>query len=195
MKNKVLYLIVLLSIVLSISSLEAVIKGDKKMNQKICVVYSSKTGSTAEIAIFIKNTLANHGIESDVKKASEQVNLNAYKAVIIGSPIYMGRWNKEASQFIEIHQNELKKIPVAYFAVGMSFDKTDAKNLETIKKYLEKERQMVKPISEGHFLGRMDFKKLSFFQRIVSKIVGAKEEDKRNWNAIKQWTESFIDAI
>jgi menaquinone-dependent protoporphyrinogen oxidase len=33
----------------------------------------------------------------------------------------------------------------------------------------------------------MDFKRLSFLDRLIAKMVGAIEEDRRDWGAIKQW--------
>jgi len=165
-------------------------KGEKQM--KVALIYSSKTGTTSEIATFMKKCIEKKGCTVDLITAGKQVNLKNYQAVIVGSSIYMGKWNKEASRFIEQNQNSLKSIPVAYFSVGMSFDKTDEKSLQQINQYLEKERKLVQPIMEGRFLGRMDFSKLNFFQRMISKMVGAKEEDKRDWKAIEAWTDSFL---
>lgn len=186
-------LIILLVLINSVGLLNAQVKGEKKM--KIAIIYSSKTGSTLEIVQFMKTVLEKKNAIVEIKKASDSIQLKSYQAIMIGSPIYMGRWNKEATSFIEKNQAELKNMPIAYFSVGMSFDKKDAKSLEQIEKYLEKERSLVKPLSEGRFMGRMDFSKLNFFQRMISKMVGAKEEDKRNWKAIQLWSEEFLENV
>ncbi len=193
--NRIIIPVLIMLSLISINILNATTKGEKTMKKYICIIYSSKTGSTAEIAEYMKNTIIEKDYQVDLKKVSDPIDLKQYQAIIIGSPIYMGQWNKDASTFIEQHQTDLKKMPLAYFSVGMSFDKKDKKSLDQIEKYLEKERSMVNPICEGRFLGRIDFSKLNFFQKLISKMVGAKEEDKRDWKAIKNWTEDYLKLI
>ncbi len=52
----------------------------------------------------------------------------------------------------------------------------------------------IKPLSVGGFAGVLDYSKLSFPQRLVSKgiflILGVKEGDYRNWKAIRSWAKT-----
>jgi menaquinone-dependent protoporphyrinogen oxidase len=165
-------------------------KGDKQMKGKILVVYCSQAGSTAEIAQFIGKEISAKGWNSDVKNVNEVTNPAQYNAIIIGSPIYAGKWKKEATDFIQTNQSLLQQKHVAYFAVGMFFA-DPAKKAET-SNYLQRERALVKPLSEGHFMGRLDYSKLNFFSRTICKMIKAKQGDFRNWAAIKTWTHQTL---
>ncbi len=168
------------------------LRGEKQMN--ILVTYSSKTGTTTEIAQYIGKELTTLGLKVDVRSIAEVKNLSSYQAVIVGAPIYAGSWNKVAREFLEKNQSQLRKVPTAIFCVGLSFNKTDQKSKDQIEKYLEKERKLISPKMEGRFMGRMDYKKLNFFEKMLCKMMGSKEGDFRDWNAIKNWTINFSKA-
>jgi len=90
------------------------------MTDTILVAYATRYGSTAEVAEAIGDELRKTGVEVDVQPIDDIQGLSRYQAVIIGSPIYMGKWLPEAQVFVERHQQYLRGIPVAYFAVGLT---------------------------------------------------------------------------
>jgi len=53
----------------------------------------------------------------------------------------------------------------------------------------------VKPVSVGRFAGVLNYSKIPFFTRTVTKIAMAihkvKEGDYRDWNAIRSWAKSI----
>lgn len=51
------------------------------------------------------------------------------------------------------------------------------------------------PLSEGRFLGRLDYSKLNFFQRSICRIMKAKEGDRRDWKAISKWTSDTAELF
>lgn len=183
MKRITLLLLIIISMMSILMSIE---KGANKMG-KTLIVYQSKTGSTTEIAKYMQTQLKEKGIDTDLILANQNVDLKSYQSIIIGSPIYAGRWKKECTKFVEIHQKELQKKNVYFFSVGMSFDSNDPKKIAEADQYLERERKMIAIKSEGRFMGRMDFSKLSFFERLLVKMMGSKNEDKRDWEKIKNW--------
>ena len=66
------------------------------MEIRILVTYASKYGATAEIAEKIGQLLRQEDLQADVLPVNRVGNLTQYKAVIIGSAVYIGRWRKEA---------------------------------------------------------------------------------------------------
>jgi menaquinone-dependent protoporphyrinogen oxidase len=58
---------------------------------KVLVAYASKYGATAGIAEAIAATLRQEGLEADARPAQEVRDLGGYRAVVLGSPVYMGR--------------------------------------------------------------------------------------------------------
>lgn len=162
---------------------------EAKLSKKILIVVASKAGSTAEIAKFMSDELNKAGANSIVQTPEKVQHLTGYDAVIIGSPIYMGKWLSEARDFVENNQQILKKIPTAYFLSCLAL--TDPAKLKEVPTYLANQRELVEPIMEGRFAGKMDYSKLSLFNRMMAKMVGTKEGDYRDWKAIKEWTLDF----
>ncbi|MCP4757063.1 MAG: hypothetical protein GY866_39880, partial [Proteobacteria bacterium] len=53
-----------------------------------------------------------------------------YDVVIIGSPIYYGKWLAEIPEFVENNLERLNEIPVACFITCMAAIKTDEDNIK-----------------------------------------------------------------
>lgn len=160
---------------------------------KILVLYSSQTGSTKEIAEFMVRELEKAGYSASLMLCSEPKNLEAYDAIIIGAPVYAGKWRSEASKFVKENAKLLNTKPHAFFMVGMSFDgKASPAEMRAI---LAQERELCPPLSEGRFLGRLDYSKLNFFQRSICRIMKAKEGDRRDWKAISKWTSDTAELF
>lgn len=160
---------------------------------KILVLYSSQTGTTQEIAQFMAQELGKAGHKADLKLCQEAQNPGAYDAIIIGAPVYAGKWKAEAGAFVKNNAEQLKKIPHAYFMVGTSFNGTASPvEMEAI---LAKERKLSPPVSEGMFMGRLDYSRLNFFQRTICKMMKAPEGDFRDWDAIRNWTLATAELL
>ena len=167
---------------------EASYKGENDMQGKILVAYASKCGSTAEVAEAIGQVLNAKGVAVDVRQVNTVTDLSSYQAVIIGSAIRMGGWLSAAKKFVKTHQQTLSKIPTAYFAVCLSLKDDTEENRQKAAKYLDAVRAIVEPKAVGLFAGKMDYRKLSFLDRLISeKMVKAPEGDFRNWDAIRSW--------
>jgi len=163
------------------------------MSKKILIVVVSKAGSTTEIAKFMADELNKACADVAVLTPDKVTSLAGYNAVIIGSPIYMGKWLSEARDFVENNQQILKKMQVAYFFSCLSL--TDPAKQKEVVNYLTDQRKLVEPLSIGRFAGKMDYSKLSFFNRMMAKMVGTKEGDYRDWKAIKEWTLDFYQKV
>ena len=111
--------------------------------------------------------------------------------MVTGSAIRMGGWLPEAVKFVENNQVRLKQIPTAIFTVhllALDDSETSQKQRET---YIKPLRKLFMPGEAAFFAGRMDFSKLSFFERMISNAMKAKEEDRRDWNKIRSWAEGY----
>nr|HQD26703.1 flavodoxin domain-containing protein [Methanoculleus thermophilus] len=65
------------------------------MAERILVAYATRYGSTADVAEAIGDELRKSGADVDVKPVGEVRDLSLYRAAVIGSPIYMGKWLPE----------------------------------------------------------------------------------------------------
>jgi menaquinone-dependent protoporphyrinogen oxidase len=86
----------------------------------VIVAYSTKNGSTTEVAGEIAARLREQGLTVDVKLCGEVRSFDGVQALIVGAPIYSGRWLSSAHRVLK----RLKKIPperrppLAVFALG-----------------------------------------------------------------------------
>ena len=88
------------------------------MNEKVLVAYGSKHGSTAEIAEAIGEAMVEAGLDVEVLSADEVSDLDGYGAVVLGSAVYAGMWQKEAVRFLEANEAALTARPVWIFSSG-----------------------------------------------------------------------------
>ena len=70
---------------------------------KALIVFDTKHGATEEVAGKIAQAVRDKGNEADLldlrKKESFSLSLEAYDAVALGAPFYMGQWSKRARAF------------------------------------------------------------------------------------------------
>jgi menaquinone-dependent protoporphyrinogen oxidase len=156
---------------------------------KILVAYASRAGATGEVAEVISQVLCDAGATVDVRQAKDVADLSAYRAVVLGSAIYMGSWMADATDFVEKHRVTLNQVPLATFTVSMLMVDRPAEYQQLIATHFTNSEQQprLQPVSNVIFAGRIDYSKLSFFYRTIAKMMKAKEEDKRDWPTIRAW--------
>jgi menaquinone-dependent protoporphyrinogen oxidase len=88
------------------------------VNDRVLVAYATKHGATAEIARAIADGLGEVGLAADVRPAREVQTLDEYRAVIVGSAVYMGHWQGDALDFVKRFERDLKARPTWLFSSG-----------------------------------------------------------------------------
>jgi menaquinone-dependent protoporphyrinogen oxidase len=129
-------------------------------------------------------------VAADVRSAKEVADLSSYGGVVLGAPVFAGRWMREASDFVKRHRESLKGLPVAYFTVGIMPPEKAEEWRQEHQGVIEKAKQLapeVEPIAVGIFNGALEKAKLGFFIRLLMTIMRAQEGDFRNWEAIGSW--------
>lgn len=157
------------------------------MPPHILVAYATKHETTREIAAAIAATLRDEGLDAKAAPAGTVTSVSEYDAVVIGSPLYMGKILKEVKQFVDHFADALQKKPVAAFAVGMSCKDLTDENRKKVEAAMAPITGRVPIRGEmGMFAGRMNssyIPVLGFFMRYDE----AKTEDARDWEAIRAW--------
>jgi len=165
------------------------------MNDRILIAFATRAGSTAEVAEAIGKALSDSGAAVDVCPVKDIHNLSPYRAIVVGSPIRMGRWLPEALTFLKTHQAELSRMPVACFVTCVTLTNDTVENRRTVDAYLDPVRAILRPVSIGLFAGAMDGSKLSFLDRLMMKATKTPEGDFRKWDEIHLWGESLQTVL
>jgi menaquinone-dependent protoporphyrinogen oxidase len=160
------------------------------MENKVLVAYATWYGSTIEVAQEIAKVLTSRGEVVDTISADEVSDISAYKAVVLGSSVHMGRCNAEMLKFVKRFQVALEEKKTAFFITCLAMKDDTEENRKIAFSYLDPLRALVKPGKEAFFAGKVDFGKMNFIEVFVMKnIIKATEGDYRNWDAIRQWAQ------
>lgn len=84
----------------------------------VLVVFATKMGSTQEIANAIAEELRAAGLSVDVYPAADAPGPAGYRAAILGSPLYLRRWCRDALRYLRLHIMDLRRVPVWLFQTG-----------------------------------------------------------------------------
>jgi menaquinone-dependent protoporphyrinogen oxidase len=141
--------------------------------------------------------LCSKDVAGDTVLIKNANNIGSYQGVIIGGAVYMGKWMSEAADFVKQNKDALRKVPVAYFLVGMTLARHPEKRAEVLS-YMDpilKAVPEIKPVGIGTFAGAMDYNNLSWINKKIMKSKGSPEGDFRDWNAIRSWAGGLASRL
>lgn len=167
------------------------------MTKQVLVAYASKYGATAEIARKIGEVLSAAGLPTEVRPVDEVGSLNAYRAVVLGSAVYIGGWRKEARKFLEANEATLAQMPVWIFSSGPTGEGDPVELVQgwEFPNKLQPVADRIGPRDITVFHGASDPDKMSFLERWMIKNVKAPVGDFRDWEAISAWAGGIADAL
>ncbi|HVN62719.1 MAG TPA: flavodoxin domain-containing protein [Gaiellaceae bacterium] len=156
------------------------------MTTDFLVAYATKHGTTQEVAETVTEELKALGLEVELRRLRKVRDLDGYRAVVIGAPLYAGRWQKDARRFLKRHGKALAEHPVAVFALGPL--KLTEEDIAGSRKQLDRALALapeLRPATVEVFGGAIDPTKLRFpFSRMEA-------ADARDWDAIRAWARSL----
>lgn len=68
------------------------------MSASILVAFATRYGSTRKVAEVVASTLHERGLEVEIQPMNKVRTLDGYRAVVLGAPLYIGRWHKDAQR-------------------------------------------------------------------------------------------------
>lgn len=157
------------------------------------VITATKHGSTREIGTMIAQRLRERGHDAIEIDADEAGQLDDSSAVVLGSPIYMGKWLKSARTVLDSLASEAPSRPIFTFTVGPLGDPPkpiDAKPEEDVERFCAE-----RAISDRTFSGKLDRSKIGRLERLAVKAVKAPDGDYRDWAAIAAWVDEISDHL
>ena len=166
------------------------------MSASILLTYATTSGSTQEVAEKIAETLRERGLVVDCRPIRQVKTLDGYSAVVLGAPLYMFHWHKDALGFLSKNRTFLTTLPIAVFALGPFH--VDEKEFTDARATLDKE--LVKypwlaPVAIEMFGGKFDPKALHFPYNLIPALKNMPPSDARDWDAIRAWANSLVDKL
>lgn len=152
----------------------------------ILIAFATKNGSTEEVAIAIAGTLHEGGHAVDLVRArTQRESVARWGLVVLGAPIYSGRWHRDAHWFLKRHRQEFAQIPAAVFGMGprSGTDEGWQQSREQLARALRK-RSWFAPVATAVF-GGVDPPTRRHRER----------RDLRDWEAIHAWAEALAVLV
>lgn len=166
---------------------------------RILVAYGSKYDSTAEIARAVGEQLSASGLEVDVKKAASVGSLDAYRGVIVGSAVYMGRWRKDAWRLLKKNRNWLATHPVWLFSSGPVGEDDENEDPAEVERWTkpQKVRDLAAEIgAHDHVVfGGMVDEQRGVMRRKMAQDMPDEARDRRDWNEISAWAAGVASVL
>ena len=162
------------------------------MSASVLIAFATRSGSTREVAESIGVSIREAGLAADVMPMQQVVCL-AGRAVILGAPLYCGRFPKEFHQFVRVHREALREVVPRFFVLGPT--RNEPTDFEAARK------QALKQLSRYPWLafaepyvvgGRWDAASLPFPFSLARHLPGNPMDkipasDIRDWTEIQEW--------
>lgn len=149
---------------------------------KVLVAYDTKNGSTTEVAQAIGLRLREYNCSVDIQPARNVRNLGEFDCLIVGAPIYSGRWLSGAHRILKkVSKLGTEKSPVvAIFALGPRRDEGPENWIKPKAQFDHAlgKHPSVLPVSKALFGGADPPKK-------------SPRRDIRDWDAIRSWADEL----
>ena len=167
------------------------------MSTRVLVTYASKYGATAEIANKIGEVFSGAGLQTEVLPVKKVKNLTPYKAVVLGSAVFIGQWRKEAVTFLKDNEKALSERAVWIFSSGPTGQGDPVELLKgwRIPPALQPVVDRIKPRDITVFHGALIESKLNAIEKWLIKNVKAEYGDFRDWDMITAWAKSIAEVL
>jgi menaquinone-dependent protoporphyrinogen oxidase len=130
----------------------------------------------------------------DVRPAMEVKSLDPYRAVVLGSAVYMKRWRADARKLLPRALRQAKVRPLWLFSSG-NLDRLEHKPQSLAPRGVL--RAAKSPGVAGHALfgGRLPLEPSNFMERAMVKAAPEGERDFRDWDAIDAWARAIATSL
>lgn len=173
------------------------------MGTQVLIAYCTRSGSTAEVAEAIGQTVRDAGLVVEVKPIAEVDSIAPGTQVVLGTAIYVGHFPKEFHQFLIRFEPELAKVRPWVFVLGPT--EKDRKQFAAAEEQARKELNKhvsLRPADMRVLGGKFDpaHLKLAFPMSLIMKVPGnpmrkLPATDIRDWEWIHRWAGAIAETI
>jgi menaquinone-dependent protoporphyrinogen oxidase len=168
---------------------------ERDMTGKVLVAYTSRKGSTEEIARAIAAELEAMGNTVTVADMKGITSVGDFGAVVIGAPVYLAQVEKAVPAFVARNHDGILKVPVAAFVVGIAPVNPKVGSVEEVLGKFRAALAPVKPVAVTMFAGVLDLSRMSFVERTMTTLMNVFTGDFRDWEAIRAWARELPPVL
>ena len=159
----------------------------------ILVAYASRMGANAEIAERVAEQLRDAGHVVETSPCATAPDAGGYDAVILGSAIYVGRWDRSALRYLRTQSAALAERPTWLFQSGPCGEGAETEQVAAPRavRRLTARIGLAPPVTFG---GRLD---RSLARTRISRwmATGTYAGDFRDWERVRSWTARFLAEV
>jgi menaquinone-dependent protoporphyrinogen oxidase len=147
----------------------------------VLVAYATRHGSTREVAEAVVGTLRSRGADVRLQAVRDVRSLAPrFDLVVLGAPIYSGRWHRDAHRFLKRHRDELRSVPVAVFGMGPREPDPQA--------WLHSREQLDRALAKHAWLEPVT---VTLFGGVDPPKHDQQRRDQRDWTQIEAWASNI----
>ncbi|WP_086664205.1 flavodoxin domain-containing protein [Lentzea kentuckyensis] len=158
---------------------------------EILVAYATKMGATKEIAEAIAARIREASHEVTVLDAADVDSVEPYKAVVLGSALYAGRWRKEAVRLLTRNEKLLHTRPLWLFHSGPLGSDLSPQQAPRKVREIAARIGAEEPFTFGGSLTPQTA--VGFFARKMAQ--GSMAGDFRDWDEIDRWAYTIAQRL
>lgn len=169
-------------------------------SKQILVAFATRYGSTREVAEAVAAVFNEEGFQPALRPARKAGDWNGYGALVVGAPLYLGFWHKEALRLLASWQEAARARPVAVFALGPLHDEAGEREAARTQFQKALDGLRLEPVAAEVFCGKYDPARLRFGDRLLaglpaSPLHGLPASDGRDWTAIRSWAKELAGRL
>lgn len=174
------------------------------------IIYATQEGQTQQIAQRIARRLRRHGIACDtysvVQYPADEIAVDAYDAVIFGSPLHYAQHDANVAQCVTDFTGHLQKVPSAFFSVSLgivskkSVDRKEARDLAT-----EFTQSLGwQPDLNQCFAGALKYSRYGWLKKRVMQWIArqndsetdlSRDQEHTDWEVVDQFADAFAKLV
>jgi menaquinone-dependent protoporphyrinogen oxidase len=156
----------------------------------LLVAHAGRHGATAEIAEAIADEIRATGLEVELADAADVHDLTPYCGVVLGSAVYMKRWQPSARRLLHRAERQLGERPLWIFSSGpVGEAEADPKWCEPAGVIRRAQRMNLR--DHVVFGGRVPQDPHNFVERAMLRDTPADAQDRRDFEEIRGWARAI----
>lgn len=159
------------------------------------IVFASHEGQTEQIAERIHRRLLEHSMPSDVldvvQHSATEIQVEAYDAVLIGSPMHFGRHDPRIRFFIEHNLAFLREVPTTFFSVSLasaSKKRKERAEAERLANEFLQSTQWTPPVMDC-FAGALKYSKYGWLKRQIMHRIAQRSGEETSFEQDYEYTD------